>query len=182
MSPAQAVRSLRPGYRVRRPTATPSIHTTIALSAALYKNLTYDTGSAFDTIGLINTGPYVFAARPGYPAKDAKELIANLKKEGNKIAFSNAGPGTGSRSCAVVLSQTLGIEPNLVPYKSTSLALQDVIAGHVDILCDQTTNAFPQLASQTGARLWAHADQPRRTAMRASRDIPTTRGIGIARW
>jgi tripartite-type tricarboxylate transporter receptor subunit TctC len=154
---------------------TVMIHTTIALSAALYKNLTYDTGTAFDTIGLINTGPYVFAARPAYAAKDAKELIANLKKEGNKIAFSNAGPGTGSHLCAVMLSQALGIEPNLVPYKSTSLALQDVIAGHVDILCDQTTNAFPHLASKT---VKAYAiTSPQRNARFP--DIPTTAELGL---
>ena len=151
------------------------IHTTIALSAALYKNLTYDTGTAFETIGLINTGPYVFAARPAYPAKDAKELIANLKKEGNKIAFSNAGPGTGSHLCAIVLSQSLGIEPNLVPYKSTNLALQDVIAGHVDILCDQTTNAFPHLNSKT---IKAYAiTSPKRNSRFP--DIPTTAELGL---
>jgi tripartite-type tricarboxylate transporter receptor subunit TctC len=151
------------------------IHTTIALSAALYKNLPYDTGTAFDTIGMINTGPYVFAARPVYPAKDAKELIANLKKDGNKIAFANAGPGTGSHLCAVVLSQTLGIQPNLVPYKSTSLALQDVIAGHVDILCDQTTNAFPQIASKT-VKGYA-ITSPKRNARFP--DIPTTAELGL---
>ena len=151
------------------------IHTTIALSAALYKNLTYDTATAFETIGLINTGPYVFAARPAYPAKDAKELIANLKKEGNKIAFSNAGPGTGSHLCAIVLSQSLGIEPNLVPYKSTNLALQDVIAGHVDILCDQTTNAFPQLSSKT---IKAYAITSSKRSARFP-DIPTTAELGF---
>ncbi len=151
------------------------IHTTIALSAALYKNLTYDTGTAFETIGLINTGPYVFAARPAYPAKDAAELIANLKKEGNKIAFSNAGPGTGSHLCAIMLSQSLAIEPNLVPYKSTNLALQDVIAGHVDILCDQTTNAFPHLSSKT-IKAYAITSPKRSTRFP---DIPTTAELGL---
>lgn len=151
------------------------IHTTIALSAALYKNLTYDTGTAFETIGLINTGPYVFAARPAYPAKDAKELFANLKAEGNKIAFSNAGPGTGSHLCAVMLAQSLKIEPNLVPYKSTNLALQDVIAGHVDILCDQTTNAFPQLGSKT-IKAYAITSPKRSTHFP---DIPTTAELGL---
>jgi tripartite-type tricarboxylate transporter receptor subunit TctC len=151
------------------------IHTTIALSAALYKNLSYDTATAFEPIGLVNIGPYVLAANPSYPAKDAKELFANLKANAGKITLSNAGVGTGSHLCAVMLSQTLGVEPNLIPYKSTSQALQDVIAGHVNLLCDQTTNAFPQL---TAKKIKAYAiTSPQRNP--SFPDIPTMRELGI---
>ncbi|NBS98100.1 MAG: tripartite tricarboxylate transporter substrate binding protein, partial [Betaproteobacteria bacterium] len=81
------------------------IHTTIALSAALYNNLSYDTATAFEPIGLVNIGPYVLTANPTYPAKDAKELFANLKANGKGVAFSNAGVGTGSHLCAIMLAQ-----------------------------------------------------------------------------
>jgi tripartite-type tricarboxylate transporter receptor subunit TctC len=165
---ARVARAAPDGYTVL-------IHTTIALSAVLYKKLSYDTATAFEPIGLVNIGPYVFAANPAYPAKDAKELFANLKANGNKVSFANAGVGTGSHLCAIKLAQTLGTEPNLIPYKSTSLALQDVIAGHVDMLCDQTTNAFPHLASK---KIKAYAiTSPQRSA--AFPDIPTTRELGI---
>ena len=151
------------------------IHTTIALSAALYKKLNYDTATAFEPIGLINTGPYVFAANPAYPAKDAKEFFANLKTNAGNVKFANAGVGTGSHLCAIMLSQTLGVEPNLIPYKSTSLALQDVMAGHSDVLCDQTTNAFPHLASK---RVKAYAiTSPQRNPTHP--EIPTTRELGL---
>ncbi|NUZ06585.1 tripartite tricarboxylate transporter substrate binding protein BugD [Schlegelella sp. ID0723] len=151
------------------------IHTTIALSAALYKNLSYDTATAFEPIGLVNVGPYVLAANPAYKARDAKELLASLKADAANVKFANAGVGTGSHLCAVMLSQTLGVEPNLIPYKSTSLALQDVIAGHSDVLCDQTTNAFPHLAAK---RIKAYAiTSPQRNP--AFPDIPTTREVGI---
>ncbi len=151
------------------------IHTTIALSAALYNNLSYDTATAFEPIGLVNIGPYVLTANPAYPAKDAKDLFATLKANGKGVAFSNAGVGTGSHLCAIMLAQALGAEANLIPYKSTSLALQDVIAGHVDLLCDQTTNAFPHLASK---KIKAYAiTSPQRNA--AFPDIPTTRELGI---
>jgi tripartite-type tricarboxylate transporter receptor subunit TctC len=151
------------------------IHTTIALSAVLYKNLSYDTATAFEPIGLINIGPYVFAASPSYPAKDAKELFQNLKASGSKITFANAGVGTGSHLCAIMLSQALGTEPVLVPYKSTSMALQDVMAGHADILCDQTTNAFPHLTSKA---IKAYAiTSPERS--KQFPDIPTTKELGI---
>lgn len=165
---ARVARAAPDGY-------TMLIHTTIALSAVLYKKLSYDTATAFEPIGLVNIGPYVFTANPAYPAKDAKELFANLKANGNKVSFANAGIGTGSHLCAIKLAQTLGAEPNLIPYKSTNLALQDVIAGHVDMLCDQTTNAFPHLVSK---KIKAYAiTSPQRSA--AFPDIPTTRELGI---
>jgi tripartite-type tricarboxylate transporter receptor subunit TctC len=165
---AKLARAQADGYNIM-------IHTTIALSAVLYKKLSYDTATAFEPIGLVNIGPYVLAANPAYTAKDAKELFANLKASGNKVAFANAGVGTGSHLCAIMLAQTLNAEPNLVPYKSTSLALQDVMAGHADILCDQTTNAFPHLTSK---RIKAYAiTSPQRNA--AFPDIPTTSELGL---
>ncbi len=165
---ARAARAKPDGYTIM-------IHTTIALSASLYKNLSYDTATAFEPIGLVNTGPYVIAANVNYPAKDAKELLATLKKEGDKVTMSNAGVGTGSHLCAIMLSQALGAEPTLVPYKSTNLALQDVMAGHVDLLCDQTTNAFPHL---NGGKIKAYATtSPQRHENFP--DIPTTRELGI---
>ena len=85
------------------------------------------------------------------------------------------GVGTGSHLCAIMLGQALGAEPNLIPYKSTSMALQDVMAGHVDLLCDQTTNAFPHLASK---KIKAYAiTSPQRNP--AFPDIPTTRELGL---
>lgn len=151
------------------------IHTTIALSAALYKNLPYDTATAFEPLGMVNTGPYVFAAHPSFRAKDGKEFLSVLKSEGSKVNFANAGVGTGSHLCAVMLAQTLGVQPNLVPYKSTNLALQDVIAGHVDIMCDQTTNAFQHYAAKK-INLFAITSPQRSPKLP---DIPTTRELGV---
>jgi len=151
------------------------IHTTIALSAALYSNLNYDTATDFEPIGLINTGPYVIATNVNFPAKDAKDLLATLKQKGNEITISNAGVGTGSHLCAIMLSQAIDVEPTLVPYKSTNLALQDVMAGHVDMLCDQTTNAFPHLNSGK-IKAYATTSPQRHTNFP---DIPTTTELGI---
>ena len=151
------------------------IHTTIALSAALYKKLPYDTATAFEPIGLVNTGPYVFAANPNFKPKDAKEFLATLRTDARRVNFANAGVGTGSHLCAVMVAQTLGVQPNLVPYKSTNVALQDVIAGHVDVMCDQTTNAL-QHAAAGKIKLYA-ITSPQRSAKLP--DVPTTRELGI---
>jgi len=165
---ARAARAKPDGYTIM-------IHTTIALSAVLYSNLSYDTATAFEPFGLVNTGPYVIAANLDYPAKDARELIATLKQNGNKVTVSNAGVGTGSHLCAIMLTRAIGAEPTLVPYKSTNLALQDVMAGHVDMLCDQTTNAFPHLKA---GKIKGYAiTSPQRH--QSFPDIPTTRELGI---
>src|SRR3546814_558720 len=115
---ARAARAKPDGYTIM-------IHTTIALSASLYKNLSYDTATAFEPIGLVNTGPYVIAANVNYPAKDAKELLAKLNKESDKVTMSNAGVGTGSHLCAIMLSKALGAQPQLVPYKSPNLRSEE---------------------------------------------------------
>lgn len=165
---AKAARATADGH-------TLMIHTTIALSAALYKSLPYDTATAFEPVGLVNVGPYVFVSNPAFRAKDAKDLIATLKADATKVNMANAGVGTGSHMCAVMLSQALGVQPTFVPYKSTSLALQDVMAGHSDVLCDQTTNALPHLAA---GKVKAFAiTAPQRSANLPG--IPTMRELGL---
>jgi tripartite-type tricarboxylate transporter receptor subunit TctC len=124
-------------------------HIALPLGAALYKNLKYDTATAFDTLGLINTGPYVLTTKAAFPANDSKELFAAFKQaKDKKITFAHAGMGSGSYMCGLILQQMLGFEADFVAYRGTGPALNDVVAGHVDVLCDQTTNTFPQIADK----------------------------------
>lgn len=168
LAAARVARAAPDGY-------TLLIHTTIALSAVLYKNLSYDTATAFETLGLVNEGPYVLTSNLKFEAKDAKDFLSILKTGSEKISFAHAGLGTGSHLCALMLTQALNIKTNFVPYRSTSLALNDVIAGQVDILCDQTTNAFPHIASNS-IRAYAITSAKRHPAFP---DIPTTAEIGL---
>ncbi len=123
-------------------------HIALPLGAALYKNLKYDTATAFETLGLINTGPYVLTSKAGLAPNDAKELFAHLKDKSNKVSMAHAGVGSGSYMCSLMLMQAVGFEANMVAYRGTGPALNDVVGGHVDILCDQTTNTFPQIADK----------------------------------
>ena len=165
---AKVARASADGYTVL-------IHTTITLSAVLYKNLSYDTATAFETIGMVNSGPYVLASNLGYKAGDAKDLFNSLKADSTKAAFANAGVGTGSHLCAIQLSQALGVPLKLIPYKSSSLALQDVIAGHADVLWDQTTNALPHYSAKK-IRVYAITSANRHPRLP---EIPTTRELGF---
>jgi tripartite-type tricarboxylate transporter receptor subunit TctC len=121
-------------------------HIALPLGASLYKNLKYDTATAFDTLGLINTGPYVLTTRANFPANSPDELFAKLKSGTERVTFAHAGVGSGSMMCGLILQQMLGFKADFVAYRGTGPALNDVVAGHVDILCDQTTNTFPQIA------------------------------------
>ncbi|MGL5733307.1 MAG: tripartite tricarboxylate transporter substrate-binding protein [Beijerinckiaceae bacterium] len=123
-------------------------HIALPLGAALYKNLTYDAATAFETLGLVNYGPYVLTTKLDYPSKTPQELFSSFKTNTDKITFAHAGLGSGSHMCGLMLMQGIGFKGNFVAYRGTGPALNDVVAGQVDVLCDQTTNTFPQIESK----------------------------------
>lgn len=150
-------------------------HIALPLGASLYKNLKYDTGTAFDTLGLINTGPYVLTSKASLPPNDAASLFAYLKDKNNKITMAHAGVGSGSYICGLMLMQALGFEADLVAYRGTGPALNDVVGGHVDVLCDQTTNTFPQIADKK-IKAFAITSSER---SKQFPDIPTMDEVGL---
>jgi tripartite-type tricarboxylate transporter receptor subunit TctC len=124
-------------------------HVALSAGASLYKNPGYDTVTAFEPIGLVNYGPFVLISKKDYAAQGLKELLARFKTEGPKTNVAHAGIGSGSHLCGIMLGQALGTSFNFVPYRGTGPALNDVVGGQVDILCDQTTNALPQIEAGT---------------------------------
>ncbi len=123
-------------------------HLAIAASASLYKTLPYKSDTAFEPLGLINTGPYVITGRLGFEANTAQELIAAIRKANGKVTMAHSGVGAGSHLCAVLLSQGIGAEVTQVPYRGAAQSTQDIIAGNVDLLCEQTVTALPHLESK----------------------------------
>ena len=81
-------------------------------------------------------------------------MLAKLKADGAKINMAHAGVGSGSHLCGLMLTQALGTQVTYVPYKGTGPAMNDLVGGQVDILCDQTTNAIPQIE---GGKIKAYA-------------------------
>lgn len=123
-------------------------HIALPLGASLYKNLTYDTATAFETLGLVNYGPYVLTSKLDYKANTPKELFDSFKANSDKITFAHAGVGSGSHLCGLMLMQAIGFKANFAAYRGTGPALNDIVAGQVDVLCDQTTNTFPQIEAK----------------------------------
>ena len=120
-------------------------HIGMATSPALYRNLPYKTLDDFEYIGLINEVPMTLIGRPTLPANNFPELLKWLEQNKGKINLANAGLGAASHLCGLLLQQSLKIDMTTVPYKGTAPAMNDLLGGQVDIMCDQTTNTTGQI-------------------------------------
>ena len=111
-----------------------------ATAPALYRKLSYDTIRDFEPIGLINDGAMAFVARKDFPAKDFKELLAYVAANKDKVNMANAGVGSASHLCGMLFMSAINTDFTTVPYKGTGPAMNDLLGGQVDFMCDQTTN------------------------------------------
>ena len=111
-----------------------------ATAPALYRKLSYDAMRDFDPVGLINDGAMTFVARKDFPAKDLKELLAYVGANKDKVNMANAGVGSASHLCGMLFMSAINTDLTTVPYKGTGPAMNDLLGGQVDFMCDQTTN------------------------------------------
>lgn len=124
-------------------------HLALAAAPALYANLGYDTKTAFAPIGVVNTGPMVIASKLALPPTDAKAFFSYVKENAEKLTIAHAGVGSNAHLCAVLMSQQLGAKLNQVAYRGTGPAMNDLVGGQIDILCDQSTSAIPQIQGKS---------------------------------
>ena len=116
-----------------------------ATSATLYKNLTYNVLTDFEPIGLVTPVPMTIIARKDFPAKDAKEFITYVKANKDKITYGNAGIGAASHLCGMLFMSAIDTQFTTVSYKGTGPAMNDLLGGVFDFMCDQTTNTTGQI-------------------------------------
>ena len=122
-------------------------HIGMATSPGLYRNLPYKTLDDFEYLGMVIDVPMTLIGRPNLPAASYAELVKWLEANRGKINLANAGLGAASHLCGLLLQQSLKINMTTVPYKGTAPAMNDLLGGQVDILCDQTTNTSGQIAA-----------------------------------
>jgi len=120
-------------------------HIGMATSPALYRSLPYKTLEDFEYVGLINEVPMTLVGRSTLPASNFAELRKWLDANKGKINLANAGLGAASHLCGLLFQQSLGLDMTTVPYKGTAPAMNDLLGGQVDIMCDQTTNTTGQI-------------------------------------
>jgi len=115
---------------------------------ALYRNLPYDAIKDFEPIGLVNEVPMRLVAKKDFPPKDLKELISYVKANKDKINLANAGVGAASHLCGMLFMSAIQTELTTVPYNGTGPAMNDLLGGQVDLMCDQTTNTTSQIKAE----------------------------------
>ena len=120
-------------------------HMGMATAPALYKKLSFDPMKDFEYIGQVVDVPMTLLARKDFPAANFKELQAYLKANKDKVSLANAGLGAVSHLCGLLFMSQLGVDLNTIPYKGTGPAMNDLLGGQVDLLCDQTTQTVPMI-------------------------------------
>src|SRR6185369_3317165 len=108
----------------------------------------YDAIKDFEPIGLVNEVPMTLVAKKDFPPKDLKELISYVKANKDKINLANAGVGAASHLCGMLFMSAIQTELTTVPYNGTGPAMNDLLGGQVDIMCDQTTNTTTQIKAE----------------------------------
>ncbi|WP_194711901.1 tripartite tricarboxylate transporter substrate binding protein BugD [Noviherbaspirillum soli] len=114
---------------------------------SLYRKLPYNVFDSFEPIGLVTDVPMTLIARKDFPAKDFKEALAYIKANKDKISLANAGVGSASHLCGMLFMNAIDTDLTTVPYKGTAPAMNDLLGGQVDLLCDQTTNTSAYIKS-----------------------------------
>jgi tripartite-type tricarboxylate transporter receptor subunit TctC len=122
---------------------------THAASVSLYPKLAYDPRVDFEPVALINGAAIVVAAKKDFPPKDFKEFVAYLKANETKLNQAHAGVGAVSYITCELLNGIIGIKPVGVPFQGTGPAMNALVGGQVDYMCDQITNVVPQVNGGT---------------------------------
>ncbi len=118
-------------------------HMGMATAPALYKKLNFDTLKDFEYIGQVVDVPMTLLARKDFPAKNFAELKAYVQANKEKVSMANAGLGAVSHLCGLLFMTALDTTLNTIPYKGTGPAMNDLLGGQVDLLCDQTSQTVP---------------------------------------
>jgi len=142
---------------------------------ALYPNLKYDPTKDFEPIGLVAATPILIVARKDFPAANLKEFVARLKDPAAKAKQAHAGVGSVSFTTCTLLTSQLGVKNIVAAYRGTGPALNDLVGGQVDYMCDQIVNLVEQINAGT-IRAYAIATAERSPALP---NVPTTTEAGL---
>jgi tripartite-type tricarboxylate transporter receptor subunit TctC len=143
-------------------------------NGAVYK-LGYDLVADLEPVVLLPSNPMIIVSKNAVPAKTLGELLAWLKSRPMPPTAGTAGAGSGSHIAGLYFENVSGIKLQYVPYRGTAPALNDLVAGQIDIIVDQTSNSISQVRAGT-IRGYAVTDDKR---VASAPDIPTTDEAGL---
>ena len=149
------------GSHVAAPVLTPSIK--------------YDPLADFVPIGITAHSPAVVIARKDFPAQDLKEFIAVLRQQGGAVRQAHGGIGASSHMACLLFTDQIGAKPTLVAYRGSGPALNDLVGGHVDFMCEQSVSVADQVLA--GAVKAYAVSAPER--LKTLPNIPTAKEAGV---
>jgi tripartite-type tricarboxylate transporter receptor subunit TctC len=147
---------------------------THVFNGATYK-LPYDVLADFEAVALLPANYQVIVGSNATPVSDLQQLIAWVKANHSKVTAGTAGPGSPSHLSALYFQKTIGVQFQLVPYRGTPQAMQDLVAGQIDILFDQVSSALPLVRNGQIKPFAITA----RTRLAAAPDIPSVDEAGL---
>jgi len=152
-------------------------HIGMSTAPALYRNMPYKTLDDFEYVGMVNEVPMTLIGKSTLPANNFAELLKWMEANKGKINLANAGLGAASHLCGLLLQSSLKIDMQTVPYKGTAPAMNDLLGGQVDLMCDQTTNTTGQIES---GRVKAFGvTSSKRLTTPALKNLPTLDEAGV---
>ncbi len=158
-------------------------HIGMSTAPALYRKLPYSTLEDFEYIGLVADVPMTLIAKGAMPAKDFKDFLTYIKANKDKVTYANAGLGAASHLCGMLFMSAIQTDFTTVPYKGTAPAMNDILGGQVDMMCDQTTNTTGQIKNGK-VKVYGVTSKVRVPSLK---DIPTLqeqglKGFEVAVW
>ena len=124
-------------------------HNGMATAPSLYRKLPFNPLADFEYVSQVVDVPMTLLGKKDLPASNLAELIAYVKANADKLNLAHAGLGAVSHLCGMVFRQAVGVELQTVPYQGTAPALNALLGGQVDLLCDQTTQTIPHIKAGT---------------------------------
>lgn len=152
-------------------------HIGMATVPALYRKLTFNVLNDFEYLGIVNDVPMTLIGKPTLAANSFQELTTWIGQNKGNVNLANAGIGSASHLCGLMLQSALKTEMTSVPYKGAAPAIADLMGNQVDLLCDQTTNTTSQIEAK---KVKAYAvTTPQRLTTPALKSLPTLDESGI---
>ncbi|MBS7811989.1 tripartite tricarboxylate transporter substrate-binding protein [Roseococcus pinisoli] len=155
----------------------------MAASATLYRRMPYDVLASFAPLGLVSDAAMTVITRPDFPAEDLRGVMARLARDGDAINLATAGLGSAANLCGLLVQGAAGKQATVVVFRGTAPAIAELMAGRIDILCDQATNTVPYI--RDGRVLVHGVSSPAR--LPGLPNVPTTTeagfpGIAMSTW
>ena len=124
-------------------------HIGMSTIPTLYRRVPYDAINGFETVGLVTDVPMTLVARRNFPANTLAELVQVIQRDREKLNYANAGVGAASHLCGLLFMHAINAPMTTVPYRGTGPAMNDLVGGTVDLMCDQTTSTTEQIRGGT---------------------------------